>query len=57
LGHAQNRVRLAKVAELEDVPLYRLGGTISGHTVKQPVAAAGTGSLVWMMVRRRSVTS
>jgi len=46
---------LAKVAELEDVPIYRLGGMVSGHTLKHLVAAAGIGILVWMLVRRRPV--
>ena len=46
---------LAKVAELEDVSIYRLGGVVSGHTLKHLVAAAGIGILVWMLVRRRPV--
>ena len=48
---------LAKVAELEDVSIYRLGGVVSGHTLKHLVAAAGIGILVWMLVRRRPVAA
>ncbi len=46
---------LAKVAELGDVPIFRLGGVVSGHTLKHLVAAAGIGILVWMLLRRRCV--
>jgi hypothetical protein len=48
---------LAKFAELEDVPIYRLGGAVSGHTLKHLVAAVGIGILVWMLLRRRRVTA
>ena len=46
---------LAKIAELADVPIFRLGGVMSGHTLKHLIAAAGIGTLVWMLVRRRRV--
>ena len=43
---------LAKVAEVKDVDILWLGGFVSGHTVKHLLAAAGIGSIVWMLGRR-----
>jgi hypothetical protein len=46
---------LAKVAELEDGRIFRLGGLVSGHTLKHLLAAAAIGILVWMLLRRTQV--
>jgi hypothetical protein len=43
---------LGKVAEGNDMEVYRLGGIVSGHTVKHLLAAAGIGALAWMLGRR-----
>jgi hypothetical protein len=46
---------LAKVAEVKDTEIYRLGGLVSGHTVKHLLAAAGIGAIVWMLARREPI--
>jgi hypothetical protein len=43
---------LGKVAEGKDMEVYRLGGIVSGHTVKHLLAAAGIGAIAWMLARR-----
>ncbi len=43
---------LAKVTEVKDLEIYRLGGVVSGHTVKHLLAAAGIGVMAWMLARR-----
>jgi hypothetical protein len=45
---------LAKALELEDLEVFRLGGAVSGHTLKHLLAAAGIGALAWMLARRQS---
>jgi hypothetical protein len=44
---------LAKVAEVRDAEIFRLGGIVSGHTVKHLLAAAGIGAIVWMLGKRQ----
>ena len=44
---------LAKVAEVADEPIFRLGHVVSGHTLKHLLAAAGIGAFVWLQARRR----
>ncbi len=46
---------LAKVAELNDHLIYGLGNAVSGHTVKHLLAAAATGWIVRMIIKRRLV--
>jgi hypothetical protein len=48
---------LAKVAEVKDVELYRLGGLVSGHTAKHLLAAAGIGAIGWMLASREPLES
>jgi hypothetical protein len=50
LGIAVGLYGLAKVFELLDVPIFRLGGIISGHTLKH--LAAGLAS--WFICRHLS---
>jgi len=47
---------LAKVTEAYDLAIFRgTGETISGHTIKHLLAAAGCYSILWMLRARRSV--
>ena len=47
---------LAKVTEAYDLAIFRgTGETISGHTMKHLLAAAGCYSILWMLRTRRSV--
>ncbi len=43
----------AKVTEKADAAIFRVGGVVSGHTLKHLLAAAGIGALAWMLARRR----
>jgi hypothetical protein len=44
---------LAKLAEVGDRPIFeRLGGLVSGHTLKHLIAALATAALVWMVGSR-----
>jgi hypothetical protein len=45
----------AKVAEVLDEGIFRLGTILSGHTVKHLLAAAGIAALVWMLASRRII--
>lgn len=44
---------LAKILEVADVPIYRLGGLVSGHTLKHLAAGVASGVLVHMLSTRR----
>ena len=44
----------AKIFELLDVPIYQLGGIVSGHTLKHLSASLGFIALVMLVRRRRS---
>ncbi|HET9594325.1 MAG TPA: hypothetical protein VFP65_02025 [Anaeromyxobacteraceae bacterium] len=44
---------LAKGAEVADEAVFRLGGIVSGHTLKHLLAAAGIGALAAMLALRR----
>jgi hypothetical protein len=45
----------AKVTEKADEAIFRVGGIVSGHTLKHLLAAAGIGALAVMLGRRRLV--
>lgn len=45
---------VAKVLETADMPIYRFGGIVSGHTLKHLVAAASIGCIVAMLRKRGS---
>jgi hypothetical protein len=46
---------LAKVVEIEDGPIFQIGGLVSGHTLKHLLAAGGIGALAWMLTHRRAL--
>jgi hypothetical protein len=46
---------LAKVLEILDRPIYRLGGIVSGHTLKHLAAAIGIYWIFRMVARRRPI--
>jgi hypothetical protein len=46
---------LGKVAEGKDMEVYRLGGIVSGHTVKHLLAAVAIGAVAWMLRRRKAL--
>ncbi len=43
---------IGKVAEGSDGEIFRMGGIVSGHTLKHLLSAAAVGVVAWMLVRR-----
>lgn len=54
LGIALGLYGLAKVFELLDVPVFRVGGLVSGHTLKHLAAGLASGFLALHLGRRRA---
>ena len=47
---------LAKIFELSDFAVYRLGMGFSGHSIKHVLAAFGAGSILWGLLNRKAIS-